>query len=236
MQEKILLQTAAPNYAKSCSFYQTLGFTKLVESDKFSVVGDGQMTLIINGHTGARPGFVCYSANHLKLKQKLSSVAKLHDLEEGFVTADPNGVRLYVKSRAHMATFDSEQLGENNMCGANHGCGIETHYFEETIRFWSLVGYSLAQGVQETTQYAALSHEDGMAITLFKPGNCPHAFYNPSLTYFNGKSGNPQVISNLRAADVTIVEEITIFNDAGEVDNIIITDPGGLHSFIYNDG
>ena len=44
---------------------------------------------------------------------------------------------------------------------------------------------------------------------------CPHLFFNPSLTYFNGKEGNPKVITAVRDAGIPITEEITHFNREG---------------------
>jgi hypothetical protein len=68
-----------------------------------------------------------------------------------------------------------------------------------------------------------------------KPNICPHLFFNPSMTYFNGKEGNPKVIAKVRELDIPIAEEITHFSKDGSVDNIIIRDPGGYGFFLFND-
>ena len=44
-----------------------------------------------------------------------------------------------------------------------------------------------------------------------------------------------QLIQKIRDLKIPITEEITVFNDQGVVDNIIIRDPGGLGFFIFND-
>jgi hypothetical protein len=62
-----------------------------------------------------------------------------------------------------------------------------------------------------------------------KPFSCPYLFYNPSLTFFNGKENNPKVIQKVR--DLT--EEITAFNTEGIVNNVIIRDPGGFGLFVF---
>ena len=54
------------------------------------------------------------------------------------------------------------------------------------------------------------------------------------MTYFNG-GNNLAVIQDIREAGIPITEEITQFNDRGEVDNVIIRDPGGYGFFIFND-
>lgn len=71
-------------------------------------------------------------------------------------------------------------------------------------------------------------------VSLMRPLNCPHLFFNPSLTYFNG-GRNPEVIAAIRKAGVPISEEITHFNSRGEVDNVILRDPGGYGFFVFND-
>jgi hypothetical protein len=68
-----------------------------------------------------------------------------------------------------------------------------------------------------------------------KPFSCPHLFFNPSLTFFNGKENNPKVIQKIRDLNIPITQEITAFNEEGLVDNIIIRDPGGLGFFVFND-
>jgi len=73
-----------------------------------------------------------------------------------------------------------------------------------------------------------------MGVSIMKPNMCPHLFFNPSLTYFNGGK-NPEIIEAIRKLDIPITEEITYFNKEGLVDNIIIRDPGGYGFFIFND-
>jgi len=73
-----------------------------------------------------------------------------------------------------------------------------------------------------------------MAVSFMQPNSCPHLFFNPSMTYFNGKNNLP-IIAKIREAGILITEEITHFNQEGIVDNIIIRDPGGYGFFIFSD-
>jgi len=73
-----------------------------------------------------------------------------------------------------------------------------------------------------------------MAVSFMQPNSCPHLFFNPSMTYFNGKNNLP-IIAKIREAGIPITEEITHFNQEGIVDNIIIRDPGGYGFFIFSD-
>jgi hypothetical protein len=65
-------------------------------------------------------------------------------------------------------------------------------------------------------------------------GSSPHLFFNPSLTYFNGKN-NLAVIESLRESGIPLAQEITHFNDKGIVDNVILQDAGGLGIFVFSD-
>jgi len=67
-----------------------------------------------------------------------------------------------------------------------------------------------------------------------QPYSCPHLFFNPSMTFFNGKE-NLQIIERIRNLDIPITEEIREFNKEGIADNIIIRDPGGYGFFIFSD-
>jgi predicted lactoylglutathione lyase len=233
---KIMLQTAAPNLASSQSFYENLGFQHTHESEHLHVYSDSSIDLIVNGNVGARPGFAVYTDNVKALAEKLTEYGPLFPHNVGHVTSDPNGIRIFLFPESCHPTLDKHQVKGKNICGNNYGAGIETTRFDESVAFWKDLGYEAGATIGPDSQYATLQQEGSIALTLFKPGICPHAFYNPSLTYFNGKEGNPVVISKLKEAGVVPVEEITVFNKTGEVDNIIISDPGGLHSFIFNDG
>ena len=74
----------------------------------------------------------------------------------------------------------------------------------------------------------------GLNVSFMVPNVCPHLFFNPSFTYFNSGK-NPEIIAKLREAKVPIKEEITLFNPNGEVDNVILQDPGGFGFFVFND-
>ena len=157
-----------------------------------------------------------------------------HRIAESYISTDPNGVMILIRPEIPTIELDADR--RNNLCGRYQGLGIETMHKLDSISFWQKLGYRVLNDDKMESPYAVLTHPQADTLTLFSPGLCPHYFKNPSLTYFNGKEGNFAVIDNLKAAGVDIVEEITVFNDDGLVDNFIIRDPGGLHSFIFNDG
>jgi hypothetical protein len=114
------------------------------------------------------------------------------------------------------------------------GLSIETTEMERSVEFWSALGYAITMG-EASKGWVSLEADGCPGISLMKSMMCPHLFFNPSLTYFNGKEGNPKVIEAVRKEGIPITEEITHFNKEGLVDNIIIRDPGGLGFFLFND-
>ena len=68
-----------------------------------------------------------------------------------------------------------------------------------------------------------MKSEAGDSISLIQAQQCPHLFFNPSMTYFNG-SHNLEIIESIKKQIIEITEEVTEFNSKGEVDKIILRD------------
>ena len=60
-----------------------------------------------------------------------------------------------------------------------------------------------------------MKSEVGDSISLIQAQQCPHLFFNPSVTYFNG-SHNLEINESIKKIEIT--EEVTEFNSKGEVD------------------
>ena len=103
----------------------------------------------------------------------------------------------------------------------------------KSAKFWSIFGYEITTGKEEQG-WIVMTKEGFLPISIMKPFACPHLFFNPSLTYFNGGNNLP-VIKKIRNLGIPITEEITEFNKEGIVDNVIVRDPGGLGFFVFND-
>lgn len=227
---KLYIQSPAPNFDRSQEFYKSIGFNVQLISDQKAIVSDDRISLIINGLPNARLGIILASDNVQVYFNRYNEKYSVLKDEKGYITADPNGVKLYLQP---MYQKQIPKKSSSSIIGTNYGYGIETHYMEQSIDFWHRLGYT--SPTTAVKSYVTLSANNLPDLTLFAPGMCPHAFYNPSLTYFNGKEGNPKVINQIRQRGIVPVEEITAFNPEGLVDNIIISDPGGLHYFIFND-
>lgn len=227
---QITIQTPTPLKAESIQFYKKLGFRNIQCQNK-ELVTDGQAIIEINDDHFARPGLKFYKNSW---SEEISVIHENHsilDFPGGYLTTDPNGIWIYLIE----SNFKVEKSEEHSFSklGNYAGISIETISFEKSLDFYQILGFTLAAGSTESP-WMTLTHPGGMGISFMKPLNCPHLFFNPSLTYFNGAS-NPLVIDSIRSVGIPITEEITHFNKEGEVDNIIIRDPGGLGFFIFND-
>ena len=118
--------------------------------------------------------------------------------------------------------------------GSYAGISLETPNIKQSMQLWKALGFEVSMGGIDQG-WVALSNSTGDAISLMQPMSCPHLFFNPSLTYFNGKTVNPIIIQKIRDLNIPITEEITVFNKDGIADNIIIREPGGYGFFIFND-
>ncbi len=223
-----IIQTPTPNLNRSLAFYEQLGFTALENSN---CVTDGQVAVFINPDRFARAGIRLYRNNWSDTIPKLKLHGPVIETEQGYLLSDASGTWIYLI--AGQSDLSNINTSSPSILGNYAGVSLEVIDMESALPLWQRLGFERAAGGVESG-WLTLKNEAGFAISLMKPLNCPHLFFNPSLTYFNGGQ-NPAIISAIRARAIPITEEITIFNDRNEVDNIIIRDPGGLGFFIFND-
>ena len=76
--------------------------------------------------------------------------------------------------------------GESKAIPGNFaGLSIEAVDIERTIQFWELLGYKKTMGGIEQG-WVAFENGTNVGISIMKPMVCPHLFFNPGLTFFNG--------------------------------------------------
>lgn len=160
----------------------------------------------------------------------------MEECEDYFLVSEPSNTWIYLLKQARnlpdiFAEVDSSHLGHFA------GLSLETTNIALSLKIYQALGYVVMMG-DEKSGFVQLSvpDENAPGIALMKANSCPHLFFNPSLTYFNGKKRNPKIIQHLGELKVPLVEEITHFNQEGLVDNVLIRDPGGLGIFVFNDG
>lgn len=226
-----VIHTPARNLQKSLAFYQKLGF-QLVPDDQTQFIADSQMLVELNTNHFARPGLKLYKESWMEEIEKLQSIRKLFFLENGFLINDGNGCWVYLVE-AIGPGMSALPVDQKSWLGNFFGLSLEAADMEDSVRFWSILGFSLKQG-KIGDSYLVMENSESFPISLMQPLSCPHLFFNPSLTFFNSGK-NVEIIQRVREADIPITEEISYFSKGGEVDNIIIRDPAGYGLFVFND-
>lgn len=224
-----LIQTPTPYLEASIDFYSKLGFKRISENP--IIFSDGKANIEINPNRYARAGLRFFKDSWSLEISKLKAIAEIHPTKDGHLLADPSGVWLYLMDGKPGFDLKEEELSFSSL-GNYMGISLESTDARKSLEIYKILGFQLAFGSIDSGFFALTA--DGFSISIMKPNSCPHLFFNPSLTYFNGKK-NLEVIAKIRSLQVPITEEITFFNKESIVDNIIIRDPGGLGFFIFND-
>ena len=224
------IHTPTPDLAKSKDFFQQFNFQEL-STEKGTYFSDGRCIIEINEDRFARPGVKLYQDSWEEMKGK-EVLGNIQSIEGGYLLSDPNGVRIYLMEGESPVSTDISEYPLSTL-GNYMGISLEAVAFEATQRYWEALDFKLHMGTPEQG-WIVLMHASGMGISLMKAQTCPHMFINPSLTYFNGKN-NPAIIDKIRETSIQIYEEVTAFNEKGEVDNVILREPGGYGFFIFSD-
>lgn len=223
------IHTPTNKLENSLDFYNRLNFEMISEKEP-TLFTDGKVVIEVNPDRFARAGVKLFKtdwSDAVKALEKLTTVTKIDD---GYLLGDGNGVWIYLIEGSPPQGVDISQA-RPSVLGNNAGLSLETTDFEKSGKIWETVGFvkSKQQG------WVVFKNQDDLMVSLMPPNSCPHLFFNPSLTFFNGKTNNPVVIQKVRDLGIPITQEITYFNKEGIVDNIIIRDPGGYGFFVFND-
>lgn len=225
-----LIQSPSANLNKSLEFYKKLNFKDL-STDTHKIVSDGKSLIHINPSKFARAGILFYANNWATEIQELSKQNKIHKIENGHLLACPSNCWLYLLEGPAPISYRPEEC--YSTLGNFAGVSLETADMERSFEIYSILGFEKTMGDLDQG-WVAFKNKDEFGISLMKPNSCPHLFFNPSLTYFNGGKNLP-IIEKIKEAGIPLTEEITHFNKEGIVDNVIIRDPGGYGFFIFND-
>lgn len=226
-----ILVTPTPNLQESVDFYTTLGFNHILLND-INYVSDGRAIIEINADRYARAGVRLYKDSWNHYVDQLKEVTPIKEVDNGYLLTDTSGVMIYLVNGQNEMNFQKKEAGFS-ILGNYAGLSLEGVTIPHIYKVWKLLGFDITMGGEDKA-WMVTENEDGLGISFMAANTCPHLFFNPSLTYFNGKR-NLAIIKDIRDLGIPITEEITHFNKEGIVDNIIIRDPGGLGFFIFSD-
>lgn len=197
-----------------------------------TLLSDGKALIEVNPNRFARGGFKLFSEDWKNTVHQLEKMTTVFNIDGGHLLSDPGGTWIYLIDDDSAYNYDFSNLSPS-VLGNYAGLSLEVISVLPAMDIWQTLGFEKQSGSLEQG-WISLSNSDGITLSLMGPNSCPHLFFNPSLTYFNGKE-NPAVIKRIRDLGIPITEEITVFNEEGLVDNIIIRDPDGYGFFIFND-
>jgi len=226
-----IVQSPTPNLKQSLDFYKRLNFS-ILSNENPTIVSDGKVVIEINPERVARAGIKIFRKDWKIMAETLEKITPVKSIDYGYVLNDPSGSYIYLMERDSDNTYDLSAV-KTSTIGTYAGISLETPDINKSIEIYKSLGFSKTMG-DISKGWVVYQNEDGLPISFMLSGSCPHLFFNPSLTYFNGKN-NLGIIEKIRASGVSITEEITTFNKEGIVDNVIIRDPGGYGFFIFSD-
>ena len=224
------LQTVTPDINQTIAFYTALDFQHK-QSGSIHFFGDGNLVIGVNQTRTARAGLAITGESTEDLALALKDFTKIHSTESGLICADPSGVITIInKTEVAIPSFDNKPCALGNSAGLT----IESANMDLSFSYYEALGFKTTMG-KPSDGWLAMKDASDFGMSLLNIGMCPHLFFNPSVSFFNGKEGNPKIIAGLREKGIAFSEEITHFNEKGEVDNVIVRDPGGLGFFVFND-
>lgn len=215
----------------SIDFYEKLGFKKVDAGDQH-IYTDGKVIVEIDPARHARAGIKLYKSSWASEVEAVSKLAVANKIDNGYLLSDASGVWIYLIESEPAFKAETAEASFSAL-GNFSGITLETTDMKRSADIYRALGFTAIFG-DDSKPYMALGLDE-FSVTLMKPNLCPHLFFNPSMSYFNGKEGNPKVIAKVRALKIPIAEEVTHFSKDGSVDNIIIRDPGGFGFFLFND-
>lgn len=222
------VKTPTPDLARSLDHWRRAGFAPTGAGE--GVISDGQVVIHVDTHRSMRPGVVLTRDGWGETLGALEPFGPVHEAPGGgHMVAAPSGTWVYL---VEGPALDPAAEGAEPLLGKFVGLSIESPRVADSRRFWEALGFSWTHG-DEAQGWLSLEGPDG-GLSLMRPFVCPHLYFNPGLTYFNG-GRNPEILPELRRRGLEFAEEITVFNDRGEVDNVVLRDPGGLGAFVFND-
>jgi len=225
-----IIQTPTPDLSKSLNFYKSLNF-KTLSTEKQNLVTDGKALIEINKNKFARAGIKIYKDSWQNEIEPIRKMTKIHTIENGVLFVDPSNCWIYLMEANFEMQFEKEECFST--LGNFAGLSLETSDIQKSIDLYGVLGFEHSMGSVDQG-WITLKNKDEFSVSLMKVNSCPHLFFNPSLSYFNGGKNLP-IIEKIKEAGIEITEELTLFNETGIVDNVIIRDPGGYGFFVFND-
>lgn len=205
---RLIIESPASDLKNSLLYYKRLGF-QCVEWEDVYLCQTKQLCILLNPDPHSRPCINLFGVQTQKTE------------------LSPSGTRIKQLKKNVLIP----QVEHKSLFGNYNGVCLETLDLNASYRFWQAKGFKGGLAAQAT--WCSLEHESGAVISLLKANHCPHLFVNPSLAFFNGTK-NSAVIKQIKTLQIPIQQEV-IFGKETLANNLVLSDPGGIGFFIFND-
>ncbi len=219
----ITLYTSSPE--KTGAFCRTLGFTAVSQDNTTALMTDGNYFFDIRrADKPASTLSYCVSdiSNAIHMAENLE-ITIVEKSQHHAILQEPNGLLILLISSEAFALSEFPKK-PSSLCGTFYEISLETTDMERSISWWQNVGFKVT-----TRQNTWCTLDDGkMKIGLYEKGSCPHAFRNPSLTYF--ESDMAERIGKLKERGMTFAQEE---DEIGMKGHAIAESPDGQYFFLF---
>lgn len=246
--EATLITMSTKNLEQSRSFYDKLGYTKVIENaptDNQLKLTDQTLVIQLKEEENSYLGLTYFTefldekvaaieSRDIEIDEKIEKAGQLSEI----FLSSPNGLRIslnnadlkniYQPQGLTLLNFPEEDF-LNPEKYPNPKCGVFGEFsqsvtdLEKSIGFWEKLGFNALSVNQEPYPWAIMSDQLNI-LGLHQTED----FTQSAITYFASDMKNR--ISQLKAVGITSIKPFTIDDDA----NAIVTAPEGMQIFLFS--
>lgn len=217
------LYSTAPE--KTEAFCTALGFTGVSKDASAALMTDGNYFFDIrHAEQSATTLSYCVSdiTDAIQMAENLE-IAIVEKSQHHAVLQEPNGLLVLLIATEVMTLGEFPKI-PSSLCGTLYEISLETPDMERSVSWWQNVGFKVTK-----KQATWRTLDDGkIKIGLYEKGSCPHAFRNPSITYF--ESDMADRIAELKKRGVRFAQEE---KEIGMKGHAIAESPDGQYFFLF---
>jgi len=185
-----IIQTPTTNIEDSLNFYSKLNFSTIAH-ENLALVTDGNVVIQINPDRFARAGIKLSATSWKETVDRIGRLTSVIKTDEGYLLSDASGTWIYLVENEKMVNPELTGI-EPSVLGNFAGISLEVISIANALELWKILDFSISMNTLDQ-DWISMTNKDGMTLSLMKPLICPHLFFNPSLTYFNGKNNLTQL-------------------------------------------
>jgi hypothetical protein len=214
------------NTVATGQFLGTLGFSTIASDDESTLLTDGNLYFDLR-RAEKNKTMLSYCVHDVTNAVEMAQNLEIDIVEKSphhVIVREPNGLLILLAGPDVVSLRDFEKK-PSSLCGTFYEASLETNDVDRSIVWWQNVGFKVTA---HKDTWCTL--DDGkIMIGLYKKGNCPHLFRNPSLTYFEPDMG--ERIAELKKEGIQFLQEE---KEIGMKGHAIAESPDGQYFFLFS--